>query len=199
MANDNKLLSFIIEDGKAQAEKILADAEIKRDEILENASLQAESNAKEIELAASKKAQGLKNIASSNASLVSRNTVLKAKREEIDKTIDGMREYILSLEDGKYFDLLYRMARSVSVDGGEILLNKRDLNRLPSDFEKRMEESGVKATVSKNPVDIAGGFILKNGPIEINCSVDAVIEDRRNDIEDFINESIFKQGENSDA
>ena len=199
MANDNKLLSFIIEDGKAQAEKILADAEAKRDEIIENASLQAENNAKEIELAASKKAQGLKNIASSNASLVSRNTVLKAKREEIDKTIDGMREYILSLEDGKYFDLLYRMARSVSVDGGEILLNKSDLNRLPSDFEKTMEKSGVKAAVSKNPVDIAGGFILKNGSIEINCSVDAVIEDRRNDIEDYINESIFKQGENSDA
>jgi len=199
MANDNKLLSFIIEDGKAQAEKILADAEAKRDEIIENASLQAENNAKEIELAASKKAQGLKNIASSNASLVSRNTVLKAKREEIDKTIDGMREYILSLEDGKYFDLLYRMARSVSVDGGEILLNKSDLNRLPSDFEKMMEKSGVKAAVSKNPVDIAGGFILKNGSIEINCSVDAVIEDRRNDIEDYINESIFKQGENSDA
>jgi len=199
MANDNKLLSFIIDDGKAQAEKILADAEAKRDEILENASLQAENNAKEIELAASKKAQGLKNIASSNASLVSRNTVLKSKREEIDKTIDGMREYILSLEDGKYFDLLYRMARSVSVDGGEILLNKRDLNRLPSDFEKMMEKSGVKASVSKNPVDIAGGFILKNGSIEINCSVDAVIDDRRNDIEDFINESIFKQGENSDA
>ncbi|MBO4339422.1 MAG: V-type ATP synthase subunit E [Clostridiales bacterium] len=191
MATDNKLLSFILEDGAAQAKEICREAEIKRDEILENASLKAEENAKEIENAAEKKAQSLNNIASSNASLVARNMVLKAKREEIDRTIDGMKEYILSLDEDRYFDILYRMAKSVSFENGEILLNKKDLERLPSDFGKKMEEAGIKADVSKAPADIAGGFILRNNMIEINCSIDSVIEDRRNEIEDFINESIF--------
>lgn len=196
MANDNKLLSFIIDDGRLQAQKIISEAENKCEEILNNASLQAEENAKEIEQAASKKAESLNNIASSNASLVSRNTVLKAKREQIDKTIEGMKQYVLSLNDKDYFEILYRMAKGVSASGGEILLCQKDLNRLPSDFESRMDDSGVKATVCKTPAAIDGGFILRDGSIEINCSVDSVIDDKRNEIEDFINESIFGQGDN---
>ena len=192
MATDNKLLSFILEDGEAQAEKIRLEAKSKSEEILKNASVQAENNAKEIELAAEGKAQNLNNIASSNASLVARNMILKTKRDEIDATVDGMRDYILSLENGKYFDILYRMAKSVSIENGEILLNEKDLSRLPSDFDKKMSEMGIDAAVSKTPAAISGGFILRNDEVEINCSVDAVIEDIRNDIEDFINESIFK-------
>ena len=195
MTTDNKLLSFILEDGEVQAEKICAEAKAKSDEILKDAALKAQNSAKEIELAAEEKARNLNNIASSNASLVARNMILKAKRDEIDNTVNGISEYILSLDDGKYFDVLYRMAKSVSVDGGEILLNEKDLKRMPSDFVSRMKDAGVNASVSDTPADISGGFILRNKDIEMNCSVDAVIEDRRNEIEDFINESIFK-GEN---
>jgi V/A-type H+-transporting ATPase subunit E len=193
MATDNKLLSFILEDGSAKAEKICLDAEAKRDEIIKNASLQAENNAEEIKLSAEKKAQSLKNIASSNASLIARNTVLKARREEIDSAVDAMKNHILSLDDKEYFELLYRMAKSVCADAKEILLNKRDLSRMPSDFGKRMADSGVNAEVCDTPADISGGFILRNNSIEINCSIDAVIEDKRNEIEDFINENIFKE------
>lgn len=195
MANDNKLLSFIIDDGRLQAEKIINEAEKKSEEIIKNASVQAEKNAKGIELSASKRAESLNNIASSNASLVSRNTVLKAKREQLDKTIDGMKQYILSLDNNRYFELIYRMAKSVSASGGEVLLNERDLSRLPSDFEEELASRGVKAKVCKAPADISGGFILRDGNIEINCSVDSVIDDKRNEIEDFINESLFRQGE----
>jgi V/A-type H+-transporting ATPase subunit E len=199
MANDNKLLSFIIDDGQLQAEKIIKEAQIKGEEIIRNASLQAEENAKEIEQAAENKAQSLRNIASSNASLVSRNTVLKAKREQLDRTVEGMKQYILSLDGNDYFELIYRMAKSISASGGEILLNERDLNRLPSDFEEKISAAGINAKVCKTPVGISGGFILRDGSIEMNCSVDSVIDDKRNEIEDFINESIFEQGENENA
>ncbi|MBE6835280.1 MAG: hypothetical protein E7515_03400 [Ruminococcaceae bacterium] len=193
MANDNKLLSFIIEDGKNKAEKIVEDARAKCDEILENARLQAKENSDEIDSASSKQAQSLKNIASSNASLISRNTVLKARREEIDRTINEMENYILSLPDKEYFSLIYRLAKKAPAEKGEILLNKRDLSRIPSDFEKKMASAGINASVSKTPADINGGFILKDGSIEINCSVEALIEDNRSEIEDFINENIFKE------
>lgn len=193
MANDNKLLSFIIEDGKNKAEKIVEDARAKCDEILENARLQAKENSDEIDSASSKQAQSLKNIASSNASLISRNTVLKARREEIDKTIREMESYILSLPDEEYFSLIYRLAKKAPAEKGEILLNKRDLSRIPSDFEKEMASAGINASVSKTPAEIGGGFILRDGSVEINCSVDALIEDSRSEIEDFINENIFKE------
>ncbi len=199
MANDNNLLSYIVDDGRLQAKKINEQTEIKREEILKDAEKKAEENAAEIQQAAENKAKSLRNIASSNASLVSRNTVLKAKREQIDKTIDGMKQYILSLEDEKYFSLIYRMAKNVSPKSGEILLNEKDLNRLPSDFEEKLAETGIKAVVGKTPADISGGFILREGAVEMNCSVDSVIDDKRNEIEDFINESIFKQGEKGDA
>ena len=196
MADNNRLLSYIIDDGRLQAEKIISEAKAKGEEIVRNASLQAEENSKEIELSANKKAESLRNIASSNASLVSRNTVLSAKREQLDKTIECMKQHILSLDGADYFNLLYRMAKGIPVSNGEFLLNERDLGRLPSDFTEKMSQVGIDAVICPTPADISGGFILRDGPVEMNCSIDSVIDDRRNEIEDFINESIFRQGEN---
>jgi len=193
MSKDNKLLDYIVESGKQKAKEIVGEAERKKAAILENAEKQAALETEEIRKETDEKIRSMKNVALSNASLVSRNTVLKAKRAEIDKTIDELKNYISSLADEEYFALIYRLASKNKVDSGSILLNDRDLKRLPSDFEEKMAQSGVRASVCPEPADISSGFILKDGEIEFDCSVDAVIEDNRNEIEDFINESIFKE------
>jgi len=58
-----------------------------------------------------------------------------------------------------------------------------------------MRSSGIDASVGEKAADIIGGFILKDGLVEVNCAIDAVVEDKRSMLEDFINASVFKQGE----
>ena len=50
----------------------------------------------------------------------------------------------------------------------------------------------VKAELSKTPCDIESGFILKCGDIEENMDFSAILSEKRDAIEDFINQELFK-------
>ncbi len=193
MANDNKLFQSILQSGREQAEIIKGESEKKAAEVIELAAESAENEAQSVVKAAEQKAAGIKQSALSNASLIERNAVLGAKRREINSAISEIYAFISGLDDNSYFDLIYKMAASVGGEYSEVLLNERDLKRAPADFEKRLERSGVKAALSDKAADIEGGFILKNGEIETNCSFSAIVEDKRSEIEDFINLSLFEQ------
>ena len=94
------------------------------------------------------------------------------------------------LED--YFELIYTFAKKLNGMSGVVLLNKKDMNRLPKDFLARLEKCGVKAELSKTPCDIESGFILKCGDIEENMDFSAILSEKRDAIEDFINQELFK-------
>ena len=195
MTTDNRLINHIIQSGEQQSEDIKKEAEKTAEAILEKARAEAEANAAEIAAATENAAVRLKKSALSNASLISRNEILKTKRDEIDRTIEGIVEYICNLDDESYFSVLYSLAKNTDLKKGEVLFNKKDLGRLPKDFTEKMRSAGLEVTVGKEPVDIIGGFILRDGLIEVNCAVDAVVEERRSALEDFINASLFRQGE----
>lgn len=160
-------------------------------EIKEQAQSQADKNSAEIARRAGEKVKQINASSKSRAELETRNAVLRRKRKEIDITLDAILEYILALDDAQYFQFIYELASKLSVNEGEIYLNKRDLKRLPSDFSAQLEKSGVKASVSKTAVDICGGFILKSGDIEENMDISAVINSKRDGIEDIINRELF--------
>ncbi len=191
MTNDNKLFESIINSGKEQAEKLIEEAEKKAESIISAANEEADKEADSIKKAAQEKAISLKNSALSSASLTTRNAHLQAKRSEINKTLDGIIEYLVSLDDKSYFDLIYKAAETVDEKSGTVLLNKKDKERLPSDFKDRMKKAGIDVQIGDEAVDITGGFILRCGEIEINCSLSALIEDRKNELEDFINQELF--------
>lgn len=79
---------------------------------------------------------------------------------------------------------------------GVVLLNENDINRLPKDFLARIEECGVKAELSKTPCDIESGFILKCGDIEENMDFSAILSEKRDAIEDFINQELLRHRRN---
>ncbi|MBQ1437864.1 MAG: hypothetical protein IIZ07_08035 [Ruminococcus sp.] len=72
-------------------------------------------------------------------------------------------------------------------------MNQRDLDRMPLDFILQLAKNGLIALVSKTPVDIAGGFILKSGDIEENMDFSALIAAKRDEIEDKINRELFAE------
>ncbi|MBQ4251122.1 MAG: hypothetical protein II701_04265, partial [Ruminococcus sp.] len=114
-------------------------------------------------------------------------------RSEIDKTVGALLDYFLGLPDGDYFQAIYRLAAQLKGKSGEILLNNKDLQRLPQDFEGKIREAGLDASVSDTPADILGGFVLKSGDIEENMDFRALINARRDEIEDLINRELFEQ------
>ncbi len=193
MSNENKLFESIINSGKEQAKVITDDAQAKAGEVIKKAENEAKALSDSIARSTDSKALNMKNSALSSASLITRNANLEAKRNEINKTLYGIKEYILSLDDKSYFRILYSMAKDINEKNGTLLLSEKDKSRLPSDFAAKIKEAGIDAEISNESADIDGGFILRCGNIEINCTLDAVIEDKKNELEDYINSLLFSK------
>ena len=119
--------------------------------------------------------------------------MLNAKQEIIDGVLSKAKEKLLHLE---YFDTLLKLLEKQSqADKGILLLNEKDLARMPEDFEKSAQavatKNGGMLDVSKETVNIDGGFILKYGNIEINSSFDALFEENEEELVDIVNKMLW--------
>lgn len=185
----------IINRIKADCDEIVAsirlDAEKTNAAVLAQAKKQAQLREQEIADSTKQKIAQIQAASKSRAELAARTALLKQRRAEIDKTADALLDYLTGLGDNDYFNAIYRLAAQLRGKSGELLLNQKDLQRLPSDFEGRVREAGLDARVSQTPADILGGFILKSGDIEENMDFAALLNARRDEIEDLINRDLF--------
>lgn len=193
MNNGDKILDSIKSDCDKTVSVINADSAKVCDEILAKGRADAEKAAKEVDAKAQKKAVQMKAASTSRAELEKRNTLLKKRREEIDITFKAIYDYLINLDGENYFNIIYKLCSKLSGRQGEMLFNGKDLERLPKDFEARLEAIGLNAKVGKSTAEITGGFILKCGDIEENMSFSSMLSDRREQIEDLINRELFAE------
>lgn len=193
MNNGDKILSSIKSDCDKAVSVINTDSAKVCEEILAKGRIEAENAAKEAAAKAQKKAVQMQAASKSRAELEKRNTLLKKRREEIDITFKAIYDYLINLDGEKYFNIIYKLCSNLSGKQGEMLFNGKDLERLPKDFEAKLANTGLNATVSRNAADITGGFILKCGDIEENMSFSSILSDKREQIEDLINCELFAE------
>lgn len=193
MNGGDKLLSRIKSDCDESVRAIEAKSAETCSGILAQAQKQGEKSADEILRKAQAKVEQINASSKSRAELETRNALLKRRRSEIDKTLDGLLDYLVNLSDNEYFEYIYKLAAKLSGKKGMVHMNQRDLDRMPLDFILQLAKNGLIALVSKTPVDIAGGFILKSGDIEENMDFSALIAAKRDEIEDKINRELFAE------
>lgn len=192
MSSGDKILNRISLDCDERISKINAETDEKCAQIMAQAKLDADKISAEIADKAQSKVKQMQAASKSRCDLETRNAFLKRRREEIDKTYSEILNKMENLPDEDYFELIYTFAKKLNGMSGVVLLNEKDMNRLPKDFLARLEECGVKAELSKAPCDIESGFILKCGDIEENMDFSAILSEKRDAIEDFINQELFK-------
>lgn len=193
MTGGDKILAHIKFDCDENIKSIEAEAEKICAQIMADARKKAEAAAEEIAGKAKINVEHIKAAAKSREDLEMRNTLLKKRRGEIDKTFNAVLKYLLNLEDEAYFKTIYKLAKRLEGKSGEVVMNLKDLSRLPSDFKSQMKQSGVDVIVSETPAEISGGFILKCGDIEENMDFSAILDDKRDEIEDLINRELFSE------
>lgn len=192
MSSGDKILNRISLDCDERISQIGAETDEKCAQIMAQAKLDADKISAEIADRAQSKVKQMQAASKSRCDLETRNAFLKRRREEIDKTYSEILNKMKNLPDEDYFELIYTFAKKLNGMSGVVLLNEKDINRLPKDFLARLEECGVKAELSKAPCDIESGFILKCGDIEENMDFSAILSEKRDAIEDFINQELFK-------
>ncbi|MBO5873388.1 MAG: hypothetical protein J6Q56_04195 [Clostridia bacterium] len=194
MSAEEKILEGIISDAVAQGDEIIARAKAQSELVLTKAKDETKAYSAEVVSSALIKAKTIKDNAESAAALVVRDGKLAKKREEILKTVELAKKHIASLDDEVYFKKLVSIVKGYAKsEEGVLLLGGVDLKRNTALLETALKKANINVKISDKRADISGGFILKYGSIEYNLSVDAIIDEKKELLEDKINTILFSQ------
>ncbi len=195
MTGLDKIIAEIKGEAEAEARQTVDAARAEADEILAAARAEAEAKAERIAAAARQDIADIERSRESAMALQRSQRSLAQKQALLAETLNKARESLYALGDGEYFDLLLRLAAKNAEPGeGEVLLNEKDKKRLPKDFEARLAAALPKGSTLKLAGEaraIDGGFVLRYGQVEENCSFGAMFDAREEEFSDLIRPSLF--------
>ncbi len=189
----NKILQKIEDENNIQAEKILSDGKIVAENICKQAEEEATEDAKKIIAQAEKSANQIIENAQSGSEAYIKRQELDAKTKVIYDLIDKASKALKQMDHQTYFDIIEKLVVKYHHQGdGVLCFNSNDLDKLPKDFAEKINSqiTDGKITVSAEKADIEKGFVLKYDGIEENCSFDALIQEKKDEIKDKIYEII---------
>lgn len=217
----NKITDRILADAQEQADRITAEAEAECARIRADYEARAEEIREKISVEAEKDALDLIERAKASAETQKRNILLQKKSELVDQVFDTTLDSMRALEGEKYTSLLiglltacfteqldserasadlYGEEEMPAPDAYEVMMNPRDRDRygraviegVCKKLAGKVEEKKLECLVlSGTTVSIDGGFILRCGSIEANCSFALLFAQLREELEAEVGHALF--------
>ena len=131
-----------------------------------------------------------------NAKLNARKEVLSVKQEVLDAAFAAAKKKICEMPEDKYVAWLVALASEASNGVGEVILSQRDA-KIGAEVVAKANEALVakgkkgELTVSTDNRDMDAGFVLRDGNLEVNCSLDALLDMNRQSIAAKVAEDLF--------
>ena len=189
MGNTEKITGRILEDARNAAREIARQAGEKAEAIRREGEGEAERLLRAADEEAARDAAALKVRLGSAASLEARKRVLREKQLLVDEAFARARALFLSMPREEYASLLADLAASASVTGREqLVFSRQDLETVGAEVCRMANETRLKdgkpaaLTLAEQAGDIEGGFILREGPVETNCTADVLIGGLREEL-----------------
>lgn len=199
MKGTEKIIAHIRADGDAEAKKIIDAASKQAEEKRAESFKAALSEYEKLMQAGNAECEDILSGSRRIAEMEAKKSVLSVKQEMISAAFDAAREEIVNMPRDKYTQFLARMAAEAAVGGmEEIVLNARDKAEVGKSVCKAANEllsakgTPGKLTVSEDTADISGGVIVRFGGIETNCSIDALIRQRRSGLSTEVAAALFE-------
>ncbi|MDL2254077.1 V-type ATP synthase subunit E [Ruminococcaceae bacterium OttesenSCG-928-I18] len=195
MTGLEKIVKEIKDEAANEAQATLSAAKEKADKIKAAAKEQAAQKAGQIAEEAQRNVRDVETSRESAMALQKRQHTLQTKQAVLDETLNAAKAELHSLPEGPYFALLIKLALKAAEEGeGQMLLNEKDRARVPSSFEQELNSQltgGRKVALSGETRPIDGGFVLKYGDVEENCSFSALFDARREEFSDLVRDILF--------
>lgn len=199
MKGTEKIIAHIRADGDAEAKKIIDAASKQAEEKRAESFKAALSEYEKLMQAGNAECEDILSGSRRIAEMEAKKSVLSVKQEMISAAFDAAREEIVNMPRDKYTQFLARMTAEAAASGmEEIVLNARDKAEVGKSVCKAANEllsakgTPGKLTVSEDTADISGGVIVRFGGIETNCSIDALIRQRRSGLSTEVAAALFE-------
>lgn len=196
MTGLEKILERIQAGAELQAADIMDAARKEADLILKQADAATETQSAELVDKTRQQAELIGRIADSGSELEGRKLLLSLRQEIIGGVIDEALKRLRTLPAEQYFAVCERLACRFADKGeGQIVFSAADRQRLPEGFldalNAKLAQKGAKLTLADDTVDSDGGFVLRYGGIEENCSFAAIAEQDRDSLSDQLGRILF--------
>ena len=133
------------------------------------------------------------------AALEAKKSVLSMKQEAVSRAFGEAQKLIAALPEADYVAFLAREAAAAAITGEEeVIFSEADRARVGAKTVKRANEllsaSGKPGTLtlSDATMPMSGGLILKQGDIEVNCTVDTLLDLSRSELAARVAEVLFE-------
>ena len=196
MAGLDKILNQIIADAEQSAANRLEEARKEAAQILEEARQACQQMAEEVK---QKEAEGKafqESRVESSIEQQRRRILLRTKQEMIQELLLETEAYLRNQAPEDYFYTLEKLIGTYAwPQEGEIYFSQKDLARMPKDFDERIAQAAKKRGGQlkrlNEPRPIPDGFILVYGGIEENCTLKSLIDSRKDELLDKVNQILF--------
>lgn len=198
MKGIEKISAHIEADAKAAAQGVLDAAQAKVNQI------KADYDQKVKAVYDSNIAAGKKDIdnkvenANRLGNMEAKKDILSAKQEMVSKAFDRAEEMIVALPANEYEAFLTKLVvESATTGKEEVVFNERDKSKhakkvvdaANKELAAKGMDSGLK--VADRTADIAGGVLLSEGGIEVNCTLELLMDVCRNEMSSQVAEAMF--------
>ena len=164
-------------DAKAETDALLDKA--RQDAAAVTARCQAQADKETADLAArnQRTAAEREERLVSAAQMEARKTILAAKQAVMEEVYAKALEKLQGLPQDRAVEVLASLLNEAAPQGkGEVLFSAQDRETVGrAAVDAANAQNGGQLTLSDETAGIPGGFILRNGSIEVNCAYDTLI------------------------
>lgn len=171
------ILQRLNADAGAEAEAVLAQARQEAAEITARYQAQADKEAAELTARNERAAAEREERLISAAQMEARKTILAAKQAAVEEVYASALDKLRSLPRDRYVEVLAGLLRQAAPQGrGEVLFSAQDRETVgQAAVDAANAECGGSLTLSGETAPIQGGFILRDGNVEVNCAFDTLV------------------------
>lgn len=200
MNGAEKIKERIITDAKGKAGKILEDARLEAQGIIKDAEKQAFQRVAIMTEKAKEEAVLYKQRFHAAGGMEDRKSILQTRQNTIDEAFSAALSKVADLPTDKYSLLIEDILLEVVKEGqGDLVLNKKDKQRLGQQFVEKINEKlkniGKKAMLKLAGDDLnsCGGFVIRYGEMEINCTLEVILNMARPNLESEVATILFNE------
>ncbi len=193
-----KVTAKILADAQAEAQKVREGAKERMGAVISRAKKEALRIGKEAKIEAQAMATEEKRRVLSRAEMEVKRGILKEKQTLIGKVFELALHRVEEMDREEYSRLMEEILVKAVEDGDEqVIISGEVKGRLGEGFlegvNQRLRAEGKKGELSlaEENRQIGGGFILRKGKKEINCSFRPLLDSKREDLEGEIARILF--------
>lgn len=178
---------------KAEADAVLKKARQEAADITARYQAQAAQEAARLAARNEKAAEEREERLVSAAQMEGRKTILAAKQTVMEQVYDKALEKLLSLPRTQYIEVLAALLAQASPEGrGEAIFSAADRETAgQAAVDAANTKTGGHLMLSAETAPIRGGFLLRQGSVEVNCAFETLVRLQKTETAGLVARKLF--------